>query len=398
MSTIKCRGLGLFRFRIIPWLVAFFVLLGFIYETKAWANLLIDGFPSHVVPNQICSSLDEMPQNMWENIERRKSFDTLQRPLTNSIGFISRKAELEYLALGLAQQIYDLPDLSSFLESSFVRQFSEFESDIETLHPKVVFLQTDRKSGAKFAILYIEHPEPLWVIVLAGTEDLQDWWANSNYGLVQLQALRPLIEKIGTCPHKLNLLITGHSLGGGLAQALGASIEMRRINAMKRPHSLQVVSWNGFGAKKLVEDFSGSTVSTRRPNFVNYYIAGDPVSRLNVHLGSTFQIKSPHWSIDPIYIHSMKRFVEALPRSQSLMQAFEERAPDRIEDIDKWTVMSPLFLDQPAQVYAAEKPIHGLLLKILTKNVESYSPLLQSYIRNLRQQDEERESLIFLKK
>jgi len=163
---------------------------------------------------------------------------------------------------------------------------------------KVVKSFDDRESGFKAYILEKESLEPgekpKRIVSFAGTEDSKDMAADATMGVKQYN--RNYAEVLNYVNSFLNeggkVQFTGHSLGGGLAQAFAhkAMVKFKKNNPNKDPISMNqidVVTWNAFGAKPLIEmrqDFDEDLIGTRFDDqMVHYRMEGDSVSRLGTY-------------------------------------------------------------------------------------------------------------------
>jgi hypothetical protein len=86
----------------------------------------------------------------------------------------------------------------------------------------------ENESGFK-ASLYYNEKEKLYILAFAGTEDLKDWITDIRQGVGlddgkkgQYHKAAELADKVQEYTGQKNLIITGHSLGGGLASIASA--------------------------------------------------------------------------------------------------------------------------------------------------------------------------------
>jgi hypothetical protein len=160
---------------------------------------------------------------------------------------------------------------------------------------KVIKTFDDPQSGFKAFIFEKKNlkpgEKPTQIISFTGTEDKIDRQADATFGVKQynrnhnevLSYVNKFIQEGG------KVQFTGHSLGGGLAQAFAhkAIANFKKNNSTIDPISMkriEVVTWNAFGAKPLIEmrqDFDEDLIGTRFDDqMVHYRVAGDSVSRL----------------------------------------------------------------------------------------------------------------------
>lgn len=203
------------------------------------------------------------------------------------------------LALESSIAAYNLADLENSKNGQgLLKAFAAFQSsipaDYEALH-----VSARRNSGLKYVLLKPKNPSAPWVFVFTGTENLIDWFSDLNLGRNQLAQALPLTRTFTDCeytdPSGLPLsghpwIITGHSLGGGLAQAFALGIQQARWQKGLAPAEIELVTFNAFGARELFDpavDLPSGTAAS------NYFVTGDPVSRVGTHIGATLEIKMP---------------------------------------------------------------------------------------------------------
>ncbi|HPI41105.1 MAG TPA: hypothetical protein PLJ21_09890, partial [Pseudobdellovibrionaceae bacterium] len=176
----------------------------------------------------------------------------------------------------------------------------------------VFYLVTDSKTGLKFGFFKSLTDGP-WVLSVAGSQSITDWISNSALGETQIQAFlavadkimeRLLIEKAHSSDKSSEIIVTGHSLGGGLAQAMSYYFENKRFELNLPSYENYLFTWNAFGAKnivlqvkKILEKQGSSALDLdqflERSIVKNYFIPGDLVSTIGTHLGETREIRDP---------------------------------------------------------------------------------------------------------
>lgn len=129
---------------------------------------------------------------------------------------------------------------------------------------------SDELSG--FAAGIYRSSEGGTVLVFRGTEGLSDWLTNL-YGLViptpqhlnALELAERAVERYGN-----DLVVTGHSLGGSLAQSIGALLDLRTVtfNTSSVPPSMQ----------NIIDDINPGAGST----VLNISLIDDPVGRVSL--------------------------------------------------------------------------------------------------------------------
>lgn len=178
---------------------------------------------------------------------------------------VEDKAWMYVQAARFADLIYHLPGLESEdMAKNLEENYWSFRRAIPAPY-QAVFWDADPFTGLKLGLF---KPQPnaanknLWVLAIAGTEGLYDAIFDANSGKLQYrQFLGLLTSKFEPIwqglpeGEKVQLLVTGHSLGGGLAQpvALDLIIQLRKLNHLQ---SVNLVTWNAFGAFNLIEKFA----------------------------------------------------------------------------------------------------------------------------------------------
>lgn len=151
------------------------------------------------------------------------------------------------------------------------------------------------------------------IISFRGTHGIQGLVSDSSYGADQLKNIRvKFTQWINQLKAENNheLVVTGHSLGGGLAQAAVG------LMPDEPGFRVQLVTFNGFGGRDAIKAFeienhvppSKRNYKTFQPtrDAVGYRMDGDVVSLLGARFGETRTIPSPLWKIDVFGNHDMK--------------------------------------------------------------------------------------------
>jgi hypothetical protein len=204
-------------------------------------------------------------------------------------------------AYRFAVLIYDLPGFESKAQGQKARD------SYETYRKKVAkdyseeFSLADPFTGLKVALFKPVgeaaklHP---WVLAFAGSESVSDWISDVGSGGGQFEVFKKLLNEqiskyrpgeTGTTPE---LLITGHSLGGGLAQAAAYQIDKDMLGKLK----IHLVTWNALGTIDLIKKLDPSvsepqlSAKNRSMGFVaHYFVCDDIVSQLGRHWQGTLR-------------------------------------------------------------------------------------------------------------
>lgn len=174
--------------------------------------------------------------------------------ITNSINNCQKKVEeLHKLALQAASGVYSFTAPSGYKIIHSVQLNSKLPG---TSGLKMYLLAPiDNKSNRKY------------ILSFAGTKDIRDAISDLHFGSDQMADLAGLINSgspiIEYVKNGNDLIITGHSLGGGLAQAAAAKLikeislkeatEKKFNNNKNNWGKIHLVSFNAFGGEKLTK-------------------------------------------------------------------------------------------------------------------------------------------------
>lgn len=208
-------------------------------------------------------------------------------------------------ALKAAEDIYNLPDFESVRTGGeFLDQFLNFQNSIPNGYKLYAYFG-EPETGAKYAIFQPERQisqharigSP-WILTIAGTKSFMDVISDLDMGRNQLQKMSRLKSIFTSCQFlddngsplsEQHWIFTGHSLGGGLAQAFAYQVQEIRLSQKLKPLRLELLTFNGFGAQELVaKDGQYNPQITRYIEARNYFVFGEPISKIGHHIGPTY--------------------------------------------------------------------------------------------------------------
>ncbi|MGZ3693315.1 MAG: HEAT repeat domain-containing protein [Bdellovibrionota bacterium] len=242
-------------------------------------------------------------------------------------------------ALAAATHVYTAPEAeSAFSAQMLVDQHKTF-LDTTPLGYRVDAVVTDPKSGLKaaFYIPKVDSKRPA-VLALGGTQTFGDLLVDVNLGVLQAQspAYAEMLKKaVEAMPNwKGELVITGHSLGGGLAQVFGHDLTAALLASGNKEAAsrVRVVSWNGFGGQNPLKRMGRySSDVAKEMKVTNYYVPNDPVSRIGTHIGEMVRLPSLDFFklniANRIKIHGTDSVAEALVAKNGVANG-EKLAPE----------------------------------------------------------------------
>jgi Mbeg1-like len=175
---------------------------------------------------------------------------------------------------------------------------------------QVVDVQDDAKTGFRAIALKPSDPNDNRVIVaFAGTRDGKDWKANIGQGLglptgQYNQAVRFADEWKAASGN--NVILTGHSLGGGLASYASIKTGLRATAVNSAPLALDHLGLNPLAARRITQ----------------YYVPGEALSVLNknnpldIRPGNSIAVQGKYSILDPRSVgrnHSLDSVAPNIP-------------------------------------------------------------------------------------
>lgn len=259
---------------------------------------------------------------------------------SNSLDAWERNSR-HWLALQAAQVAYTLSDLESAsdggaLLTAHEQFFSRIPPGYEALH-----YSSRRDSGLKYLMFKPLNPEWPWILSFTGTENMIDWLTDLDLGRSQLAQTEGLIHTFTDCEYTgpdgapmaaRAWIITGHSLGGGLAEAFAYKVQAARRAKGLDPAELELVTFNAFGAQEVAEtDPARALLILKDLRAANYFVTGDPVSRIGRHVGLTLELTQPEARLTQMVkrhsLQTVREWVEAHGGFDSARPAFPPSAP-----------------------------------------------------------------------
>lgn len=240
----------------------------------------------------------------------------------------------EVAAMYAAAAIYKLGDLESFTGGDqFVQDTYGFLSAIPEGY-KFYFYAAEPVSGLKYIVLQPTQGGP-WILSIAGTQSALDWIVDLDLGRTQFAALSKLLGMLTTCQYmdesnqplaSRDWIVTGHSLGGGMAQGVAYEIQRRRLEAGLQPVRMELITFNGFGSQELI-----AKTQTYEPAIVpylsatNFFVRGDEVSRIGTHIGETRELVAPE-GVSVIGKHAMETIIGIAENNRTLLSGLADAA------------------------------------------------------------------------
>ena len=187
---------------------------------------------------------------------------------------------------------------------------------------------TIEETGLK-AALYSDD-QGHYILSFAGTEGAQDWYQNiSSMGYSQWaerrEKIEQIIEYIKTKDAGLeSIAITGHSLGGALAQY--AAYDLVKGNVLEA-EQIDLITFNGLGGVSGLRDKYGATYNAELlsdSDIYHYYEPSDLVVQLSEHLGgqeSNYQLISSTKAEFFLEAHSLETIEQQMSSGSVLMNS-----------------------------------------------------------------------------
>jgi hypothetical protein len=298
--------------------------------------------------------------------------DIATRPIvaTPDVTKLIQQDQLQILAQNAADVIYSLPDLESVASGAeLVTKTPQFLSSLPEGYQFYSFF-SEPEAGMKYMLLkpIDDDSNKPYVLSIAGTQSLLDWIADLDLGRAQLLKLNRLLKMFTTCQFldskgvplaARGLIVTGHSLGGGLAQAIAYRIQKARLDKNLTAMQIDLITFNGFGGRTLIEkDEKYNEDVERLIRARNYFVDGDLVSRIGVHVGPTYSLGQPSVS-GPFQGNAVTYHLMSTVRSLGetidlLLSGFmraEERPPSASEVLGNLTSMGSIARALPDYIY-----------------------------------------------
>lgn len=210
-------------------------------------------------------------------------------------------------ALKAAEDIYNLPDFENVRTGQdFISEFLKFQKAIPVGYKLYAYFG-EPETGAKYAILQPERQLSQearigtpWILTIAGTKSFLDVISDLDMGRNQLQKMSRLKAIFTSCQYlddngralsEHPWIFTGHSLGGGLAQAFAYQVQEIRLTQNLKPLRIELLTFNGFGAQELVgKDGRYNPRIAQYLEARNYFVLGEPISKIGHHIGPTYML------------------------------------------------------------------------------------------------------------
>ena len=306
------------------------------------------------------------------------------------------------MALTLAKVVYLLPDLDSKKTALQSREyFTEFKKQLP-VNLTLMMSESDPRTGLR--VLAAKPINPVagatnLFIAIAGTEGFRDGIADLSFGRSQNQHLLAVIDDLlesNAIPKNPEIILTGHSLGGGLAQTVAWYLQEKLTQQNITP-KIWLFTWNSFGAQELIRkqepNFKASQVSLTYA--ANYFVSGDPVSKIGTHIGPTFELtpietetkksKISFLKMDGINRHRIETVVEVVEADPMILIKSEEVKTER-------KFYASLLTGVMDKTSAMTKHLPKLSFKISSKSLpEVLTDLYRQTVNTLKPTKEDRE-------
>jgi hypothetical protein len=279
------------------------------------------------------------------------------------------------LALQLADLIYLLPDLDSKDKALQARAYFRAFKEKMPADLTLALSEADPKTGLRVAAFKPKVTNAKattaavrtnFIIAIAGTEGARDGIADFSFGRSQCQHLLAVLDELlatQKLPPNPEIIITGHSLGGGLAQAVAWYLE-KNWPAHKITPRLWLFTFNAFGAQELIrkQDKAFTPEQSHLTYAANYFVRGDPVSKLGTHLGPTLELRPD----------------EAEKKSKFKLPKFDGFGKHRIEYVVKLIEADPTLLIQAPEARTERKFYASVLSGVMNKT-SGFTKLLPGF-------------------
>ncbi len=263
------------------------------------------------------------------------------------------------MALTLAKVVYLLPDLDSKKTALQSREyFTQFKQQLPG-NLTLIMSESDPRTGLRVAAFKPINPRSGTTnlfIAIAGTEGFRDSIADLSFGRSQSQHLLEVIDELfasNAIPKNPEIILTGHSLGGGLAQTVAWYLQ-QKLPLRNITPKIWLFTWNSFGAQELIRKqepaFKASQVGVTYA--ANYFVAGEPVSKIGTHLGPTM-------ALTPLESGPKKSRISFLK-----MDGLNRH---KIETIIEIVEADPMILIQAEEVKTERKFYNSLLTGVMDK-------------------------------
>lgn len=164
------------------------------------------------------------------------------------------------------------------------------------------------------------------IIAYRGSDDLQDWVGSNTNMLLkkppkQAKNALNLYDQIHYEYPNCSIELTGHSLGGSLAQIVGAT------------RNVKTVTFNAYGTKNFI---GKNVVRIFEEKITNYCNSEDFVTTKNAknHIGKCYEIGSTSNNVDSHKIESMQPLENRIPTTHEELQGAWARTKRKQEELD----------------------------------------------------------------
>lgn len=214
--------------------------------------------------------------------------------------------EPDLVPLALANHVYTLPEFAqggTWTGQQLVSRLAEARMTAPNGY-RLLSSAHDAKTGFKYGIyepIFEGRNRPIY-LSFAGTQGISDIAADATFGRMQAgsRMYQNLLEEVAqsALKSKSQVVISGHSLGGGLSEMFAHDLAKRlgELGVQMPEKQIRAVTGNPMGAVDTLKRLGRYDAQLAgKLNITNYRLTGDAVSRIGQHIGEVVE-KNPESS------------------------------------------------------------------------------------------------------